>query len=583
MYSMMKRLLVAAALLAVVAPVQAQDVIEIGRRHGTPIPDAILERLAEDPTAFEFRRAWRSELAKVKRARAALRAQGIQPMALSSEQAARAGAAVSGTFRVPTIPVLYANTPGEPYPHPDLQEHLYGTSTAAYTITSYYDEVSRGLLNMTGTVMSWVQLSQDDTTYEGTDNGVGSDAELGSLLKEALDALDATVDFSQYDRDGDGYVDFVAFVHPEDGGECGTSNIWSHRWVYRGWHGAPYQTNDGVYIDDYVIQPAYNCGGGSMIDIGVFAHEYGHALDLPDLYDTAKPSTNRGIDVWGLMGAGNWNRPSSPAHMMAWSKAELGWVPVETFTADTTRLQIDPAATTGSVIRIDLPGTDGEYFLLENRQPLGSDQHVLGSGLLIWHVDSVKIAQTRRANAVQHDKAHKGVDLEEADGLDELDTTAGNADDGDPYVGSTFNTTFDDQTWPNSRTNAGAESGISVSGITLSGQTVVVDIAFSAPEEEPAVLWGDVDRSGAVELADAEAIFLEALGGSSGGDMSVADVDADGDVDIRDAFIVHSYVQGVNVSQFRVGTSSGGTEMRPAPAARATPAAAGVLREEGGR
>ena len=70
-----------------------------------------------------------------------------------------------------------------------------------------------------------------------------------------------------------------------------------------------YTTNDTnalgiqVKVDDYIIQPALSGStGNKMIEIGIFCHEFGHVLGLPDLYDTDDSSP--GIGEWGLMGSG---------------------------------------------------------------------------------------------------------------------------------------------------------------------------------------------------------------------------------------------------------------------------------------
>lgn len=560
------RILAAMALMlaAFAASARGQDVVEIGRRHGATPPRWMLEQLARDPNAFEFRRAWKGELARVRANRARLRALGVAPAALSPKEAARQGVAVTGTYRVPVFTILFANTPAEPYPVADLQDRLYGTS--GLTLTTYYDEVSRGLFTLTGAVHGWVRVSRNDTHYEGVDNGLG--VQLGDLLVEVLDSVDAAVDFSEYDRDGDGYVDLVAFVHPEEGGECNTSNIWSHRWVIEATRGAPYVTDDSVTIggvrrpvlvSDYVIQPAYECGRAEPIQIGVFAHEYGHALGLPDLYATN--GSNAGIGVWGLMGAGNWNRPSSPAHLSAWSKVELGWMPVVTIDRDTVGLAIEPAETTGPAVRIDLPDSPGEYFLLENRQRIGSDRYLPGTGLLIWHVDSTVIANRRVPNTVQNDAAHKGVDLEEADGEASLDSPDYPGGLGDVFPGSSGNTRFDDSTTPSSAGYGDVASGIAVSNIVEADGKVTVDVSIGTPGQ-PVVRWGDVNRDGKIDLDDVDMIYRELVGIDTGASMEIADVDGDGNVDTRDALIVHSCIEGVDVSGFRVG------EVVPASVAR---------------
>ena len=135
--------------------------------------------------------------------------------------------------------------------------------------------------------------------------------------------------------DDDGFVDFIGIVHPEVGAEAGAgagTNIWSHRWVLSGWGAGTYTTGDAragggnIRVNDYTIMPALS-NSTTMIEIGVFCHEFGHAFGLPDLYDTNSDNgSSSGIGWWGLMGSGNWNSPTHPAHMSPWAKAELGWI-----------------------------------------------------------------------------------------------------------------------------------------------------------------------------------------------------------------------------------------------------------------
>ena len=95
-----------------------------------------------------------------------------------------------------------------------------------------------------------------------------------------------------------------------------------------------------------------NCNNFSLIDIGVFCHEFGHAFGLPDLYDTDGGSA--GVGHWCLMGSGNWNTPTNPAHMSAWSKSELGWANVVTVPALPTPFSVFDVETHRDVYRLDV-------------------------------------------------------------------------------------------------------------------------------------------------------------------------------------------------------------------------------------
>ncbi len=337
----MKRTVVAWCMAALVVPVVSAAGV-YPPRPGVRIPDAYYERVRKDRTAFQFQHAWIGKTRRIRENRERYVAQhGFYRMNLVPP-AERPQLAVGGTFRIPVLVSKFSNTGADPYPTSTLQTKLFDGPFSPMTMTQFYQEISYGNLTVNGDVIGWTQLSQADTYYEGGTgcNGLCGTSKVGQFITETLNAVDPTVDFGQYDNDGpdgipnsgddDGFVDFVAFVHPEAGGECGNNNIWSHRWVVSGWTGSPYTTNDPaagggfIKIQDYTIQPAYNCGGATPIDIGVFCHEFGHAFGLPDLYDTDGGS--EGIGEWGLMGAGSWQITTSPAHMCTWSKNELGWI-----------------------------------------------------------------------------------------------------------------------------------------------------------------------------------------------------------------------------------------------------------------
>src|SRR5262249_11671368 len=162
-----------------------------------------------------------------------------------------------------------------------------------------------------------------------------------------------------------------------------------------------------IRVDAYTLTSAVGGPGcnntGQISAIGTVAHEMGHGLGLPDLYDTDPTDSDgdtEGIGEWGLMGSGNYTSLISPAHFDAWSKQQMGWVTVR-------RLTIDGAYTVGPVVSLAVgkpdtvflinpanPNPRNEYYLLENKQAVGSDaanmtsgSHPKGGGLLIWHID----------------------------------------------------------------------------------------------------------------------------------------------------------------------------------------------------
>ncbi len=413
---------------------------------------------------------------------------------------------MTGTVRVPVLPLFYSNVgiPGVS-PSTRLQEILFdGPNPPDGTVTDYYDEVSYGLLNLTGDVFAYTGVPGIDTYYEGGTKGLYPPARTGELIRDVLDAADPGIDFSQYDNDGpdgtpnsgddDGVVDMVTFLTPETGGECGplgtNLNMWAHRGNYFKWPaagGGPYTTDDPasgggfVRIDDYTVQSALNCGGGEM-DIGTFAHEVGHIFGLPDLYDTDNDS--QGLGYWSLMAAGSWNTQSSPAHMSAWEKAELGWLTPTQLVGSHPGLSLSEVEFTPEAHQIFVG--NGESFLLENRQPLGFDQHLKTCGLAIYHVDQATTDLHRQSNSVnqkqncgifvQQAQAHYGIALEQADGLCQLEANGNRGDAGDLFPGSTSNMAFGPTTNPDSDSYAPAPTSVSATNISACASTMTADV-----------------------------------------------------------------------------------------------------------
>jgi M6 family metalloprotease-like protein len=376
------------------------------------------------------------------------------------------GTAVAGAVEVPIAMVRFSNTLSPPYPVADLQQALFDGPSPTGTMSEHYREMSGDRFDVTGEVFDWVELPQNDLFYSGPAgcNGICGSARLGDMLTAALTAIDQTVDFRRFDNNGpdnvpnsaddDGFVDFVAFVHPESGGECdngANGNIWSHRFSVQSLIGSNFQTNDigqqgfNVLIDDYVIMPAFACDGRTMIQIGVFSHEFGHAFGLPDLYDSEDPPESAGIGGWGLMASGSWggdglSNPASPSHMTAWSKEFLGWVSPRVIEADESGVRIEPVIGSGDVVRVDYSDeadpSDTRYLLLEYRTRDGFDRSLTSDGLLVTEINNTRVQGGLQNNAVNGSPLDMGVNVIEADGDRDLDDDRNRADAGDVFPGS---------------------------------------------------------------------------------------------------------------------------------------------------
>lgn len=264
---------------------------------------------------------------------------------------------------------------------------LYSEGQGVNSMRQYYIEQSSNRYAVYGEATEWVGVSGDAWTYDDDlESPLGGNA-VWYFLDESVDGwyqmqLDAgkTTDqinaylaqydvWDRYDFDGDGnfdepdgYIDHLQFVHAGEGNEAGggilgDAAIWSHSWY--AWYGANGPDGYG---------PAINMSGGSQIGgsnfwigkytiqpenggVGVFVHEYGHDLGLPDLYDTAGGTNSTGF--WTLMSSGSWlsdgtqDIGSKPGHFGAWEKFQLGWLNYQVASAGKkAEFKLGPAETT---------------------------------------------------------------------------------------------------------------------------------------------------------------------------------------------------------------------------------------------
>ncbi|MGB4645531.1 MAG: M6 family metalloprotease domain-containing protein [Dictyoglomaceae bacterium] len=351
------------------------------------------------------------------------------------------------------------------------------------SVKDFYRENSYNQFDINATVLPWYTVEYTYTTYiNDGDNGF-TNGGVFVLVQEALQhAVDSGYDLRNYN---------VVFVlHSGQGAEwTGEGNdIWSHA-------STVYVTINGQKVPiRYSIEPEYmedyDDNGDPVIipqTVGVFVHEMGHSFgSLPDLYD--RDYSSSGLGRWSLMAGGSWNGPvgpggyaigGGPSQFDAWSKVQLGWVTPTIPTDNLTNVTIPPVETSPVVYQLWTDGVIGEeYFLIENRQQIGFDTYQRGEGLLIYHVDE-------RMRSTQNDNEwypgldpskHYLVALEQADGLWELEKNLSSGNVGDPYPGSTNNTTFDENSTPNSKAYFEIPTAVAVKNIAVSGDNIICDI-----------------------------------------------------------------------------------------------------------
>ena len=287
------------------------------------------------------------------------------------------------------------------------------------------------------------------TGYGLTQTGVAlRDLSMARVIHDAIQKAGDYMDFAQYDADRNGeigtnelaialvFAGFEASAIDEDGFVEGVAKyLWAHAWSLTemiedyGWSSRQMTepTPDGVKVASY-IAIAEQLARDQMEPISVLAHELGHYLGLPDLYNTLYDTRGEwgGYDVFNasVMASGSWGvNPDGgimPYSMDAWSRYVLGWIqPAEAKTDGTYRV-ISQSYGTGTqdfaAVRIETQN-EGEYYLLENRQPQkwdaglpqGYEGASLTSGIILWHVDMNTFEKYTDDNAVNNPDHHPAV------------------------------------------------------------------------------------------------------------------------------------------------------------------------------
>ena len=193
-----------------------------------------------------------------------------------------------------------------------LNQEGYSAHGATGSVRDFYIDNSSGQFMPIYDVYGPVKVSKA-YSYYGKNDAQGSDTNPDEALYEACCILDPDLDFSIYDNDHDGFVDFVYVIYAgrgeADGG--GGNTIWPHTsWIYSSYGKTVYL--DGKRLDTYACSPELQSGSGYLTrdGIGSFCHEFSHVLGLSDHYATNYSSVKQ-TGAWDLMCSGSYNNNSN--------------------------------------------------------------------------------------------------------------------------------------------------------------------------------------------------------------------------------------------------------------------------------
>ena len=281
------------------------------------------------------------------------------------------------------------------------------------SVHDYFKDQSDGQFLLDFDVVGPVPLSLD-YAYYGENGADGQDLRAGEMIAEACKLAAKEVDYADYDWDGDGEVEQVVVLFAGQGEHCceDAATIWPHE----------YQLEESDYgrtlrLDNVTISTYACCselGLGETIDgIGTLCHEFSHCLGIPDMYDT-EDNGCFGMSQWDLMDHGCYNDNGFiPCGYTSYERMLCGWLRPVVLTSPCEVTDMQPLSKNGLAYLIYNTKAPQEYYLLENRQQVGWDKALPGSGLLILHVDEDE--EVWYENRVNADPTHQHCTIFHAD------------------------------------------------------------------------------------------------------------------------------------------------------------------------
>lgn len=347
----------------------------------------------------------------------------------------------------PVLPVVLVNFADKSFLPEDTPEKMdrffneegyHDEPMAKGSVRDYFVAQSGGMFSPTFKIVAQVTLP-NGYAYYGKDGSNGStDPNTSTFVKEALAEASKTVDFSAYRTEGTTDIPMVALIYAGPGQhsafEDGNSD-----YLWAKFQQASYSVNDGAstvrsfFIGNEVLQQ-YGSGpnditGASLDGVGLFAHEFGHALGLPDFYNTQGSSKFKTMGYWDIMDYGQYYKDDYlPTAYTAYERSYMGWLKVTELTDSAQFVRLLPVnGTTDETLTgeracvIRNPEQPNEYYLLAYHQPNTWQEKAMGDGMLVLHID---YNQSRwNGNTVNTDEAHQRYAFMPADGVKEGTST----------------------------------------------------------------------------------------------------------------------------------------------------------------
>ena len=357
-----------------------------------------------------------------------------------------------------------------------FNENNYQEDGAIGSVRDYYNYVSYNQLDLQCDIMGPYTSMQNMAFYGSNTTAGGNDQNPYVLFEEAIENVVKEINLSDYDADGDGYVDNVHIIYAGYGEEAGASSnaIWAHEMTFSA------ITIQGMKINKYSCAPELRGNMGNGISrIGPHCHEIGHALGAMDYYDTnyETDGSYQGTGQWDVMASGSWNNDGiCPANFNPYVKVyNFGWAEAKSLQTDAENTII-PYSVKGDIYRLDT-GHDNDFYLIENRQQEYFDKAVPGTGLLIYHIgpDIKEKSLSNTINSTHPQQCYPVCAGAKVSRPSSQVQSYGNINSSEcPYPGSSQNVLFSDSSIPAALTFNGKKTGINLNNIRIENDNVLL-------------------------------------------------------------------------------------------------------------
>ena len=435
----------------------------------------------------------------------AFRCFALTCLLLASVAAQRSLANSKGKFKLLVLLVKHADQADRVVPPREYYDTLCNGK-----IREYFLEQSYNQYDVSCVVQDWKVLATDEAAAAQGKSGALDTLQASKFFEPVLKELsDSEFDFFQFDSDGDGFLDNVLVIHsgfssatPGTGscgenpalnrirsqGHTGSTNLFSQAWMDPVWE---------LQLSGYVIASAFErlCNFEKFAGMGVITHELIHTFGEPgsnpiDTYDTSTGNVG-GLGSFDIMAhpGGYTGSTLEPGSMSPFSKQVAGWLTYEEITLDGT-YTAKPSNTAPNVYSITKGFKEGEYLVIENRQPTSFDANLFGGvgGLLIYHCDETVDGFGTKGFPGQAgwptNGNHYKCAILPADGQYDLEQGVNNGDAGDLWKPGMTLGPGSGGTYPNTdsyQNGVIAPTGITISSIEAIGSDIRFTVSGVAP------------------------------------------------------------------------------------------------------